>query len=253
MARTRKLPIELVMPRVEKTVVLSTWRGAIVVKKWPRKVGRAVTQAVGAQQAFFASARRLAKMVDPTQLDAAIKQTKNTGLYPNDLIMSAMMRGLYLITRNDNKVLQPFDWHLEPVTMQGCDLTRTTTFLVAGGAQTPIPWQVANLNNALMWDITLPSRITVPQGVTVIQLAGGCVSISTSGTPTYNLFIRKNGSLQVSNIITTGTATQAGNCFTGPLVVTAGDYFELLCLRAISHNIQVAQRPYFGAQILQAA
>jgi hypothetical protein len=240
------------MPRVQRTVVVSAHRGQLILKKWPRPRGTPKSQAVRAQNAFFAKARQMSKMVDPSQLDAAIKLAKGSGLYPNDLIMSAMMRGLYVFNKANGRQLQPFNYKLEVCTMQGARLAKTAAQAVAAATNTVMTWGAASLNNALMWDPAQPTRLTVPTGVQIIELYAA-IGVTAAAAHHAQVWINKNGATNIAQQSVNDTQLSFIQVSSGPLVVVAGDYFECLTLSGLAGTVNVDARNYFAAQILQAA
>lgn len=70
-------------------------RGVLRVRKWPKKRGPPKS----AKQAFwvdwFIQANRLAKYADGMSLARAIEMTKDSGLYPRDVLLMAMRGRLY--------------------------------------------------------------------------------------------------------------------------------------------------------------
>jgi len=76
-------------------VMIDTVRGVLRVRKWPKKRGPPKS----AKQRFwidwFTQANLLAKYADPMSQVRAIEMTKGTGLYPRDVLLSAMRGRLY--------------------------------------------------------------------------------------------------------------------------------------------------------------
>jgi len=75
--------------------MIDTVRGVLRVRKWPKKRGPPKS----AKQRFwidwFTQANLLAKYADPMSQVRAIEMTKGTGLYPRDVLLSAMRGRLY--------------------------------------------------------------------------------------------------------------------------------------------------------------
>lgn len=87
------------------------------------------------------------------------------------------------------------------------------------------------------------SRLTVPTGVTYVEV-GGCVNItSTTGDTWKQLEIRKNGSADYDGYI--GQSVEVGmtavsiNIQSGALQVTAGDYFELVLQEESDNSVTI--------------
>lgn len=75
--------------------MIDTVRGVLRVRKWPRKRGTPKSALQRHWIDWFKQANLLAKYVDPVQQARAIEMTKGSGLYPRDVILSAMRGRLY--------------------------------------------------------------------------------------------------------------------------------------------------------------
>ena len=75
--------------------MIDTIRGVLRVRKWPKKYGkpRSISQQFWVD--WFKQANRAAKYFDGMQQARAIEMTKDSGLYPRDVMLSAMRGRLY--------------------------------------------------------------------------------------------------------------------------------------------------------------
>lgn len=100
--------------------------------------------------------------------------------------------------------------------------------------------------------VTNNTRLTVPSGVTKVQLTGYLVLTSATATEWVQLQILKNGTTEVAN-----TRLEAGG--TTPLVnvsaldeCTATDYYELLVRVEADTSTQVLQGTWFAVQAVES-
>jgi len=124
-----------------------------------------------------------------------------------------------------------------------------TVYNTAGNQSIPtttdtiITWNTAIINDAGMWNVSTPTRLTVPAGATRVRLQGNLrlAASSPTGQISYMLIMHKNGAdfiglgkLQLI-VGATGIANAAYNrhlnCSSAVVPVTGGDYFELSCLQ----------------------
>ncbi len=75
--------------------MVDTVRGELRVRKWPRKRGRPTSAKQLWWIDWFKQANKLAKYVDAATARRAIQLTLGTGMYPRDIILSAMRGRLY--------------------------------------------------------------------------------------------------------------------------------------------------------------
>lgn len=80
---------------LSKGLMVDTVRGQIRVRKWPRKRGTPKSALQRWWNDWFTQANRLAKYVDAATARRAIQLTAGSGMYPRDIILSAMRGRLY--------------------------------------------------------------------------------------------------------------------------------------------------------------
>jgi len=100
----------------------------------------------------------------------------------------------------------------------------TTVDDIGGGTYTTpntYAWTSVEFDNGSWWSVGVPQRLTVPTGVTKVNVS---LSVHKSDTTTV-VSILKNGSLLA--YARGGVGDNYANLTTGTLEVIAGDYFEM--------------------------
>ncbi len=92
---------------LSKGFVVDTVRGVLRVRKWPRKRGTPKSELQRWWIDWFRQANRLAKYVDGMSAARAIEITKNSGMYPRDVLLAAMRGRLYIWQDSNGKVWYP--------------------------------------------------------------------------------------------------------------------------------------------------
>ena len=155
---------------------------------------------------------------------AAIHATRNTGLYPRDVIVRAMGTGLIDIIEPDGTLVQYRQDGIEPVSFQGAILELVTPIAIPASTVVIMTWPLPVIDTASFWDISAPTRITIPFGVTVVD-----VSIRTfealSKTGQLIVLAYKNGA-SLGRAGYNAAAHHGESWSSGPLSVVEGDYFE---------------------------
>lgn len=100
--------------------------------------------------------------------------------------------------------------------------------------------------------VTNNTRLTVPSGVTYVELWAQLSVLNQSTSATITLTFDKNGSSVVAKRADTqGTSSPAITFTSGPLAVVAGDYFEFSFTNVTDTSVTVvAADTFFGMQIL---
>ena len=155
----------------------------------------------------------------------------------------------------------------------------TALEFVAGGGATPVPFRgcllqrsagITGINASalytLLWDTeaydtdalhspgTNPGRITIPAGVTRVQLTAGLRLANVGGTSGVQASLRKNGTTKVASF-TYGAMgyTDSGGVLISPVLpVMAGDYFEVI-LQCSDTSVDLYADPdnYFACEIVE--
>lgn len=82
-------------------------RGVLRVRKWPRKRGTPKSALQRWWIDWFKQANKLAKYADGASQARAIEITKNSGMYPRDILLAAMRGRLYIWQDQFGKVWYP--------------------------------------------------------------------------------------------------------------------------------------------------
>jgi len=91
---------------LSKGIMVDTVRGVLRIRKWPKKRGTPTSPRQLWWIDWFRQANKLAKYVDAASARRAIDITANSGMYPRDIILSAMRGRLYTWVDQTGKV-----WH----------------------------------------------------------------------------------------------------------------------------------------------
>jgi hypothetical protein len=134
-------------------------------------------------------------------------------------------------------------------------LVRNSANQAVGSTATAIPFdtEIAD-TNGFHESVTNPSRLTVPSGVTLVRLSGSFMFTTTTEIGQSSIF--KNGATF------TGTPQRDGcnsannasaNLVSPPLVVTPGDYFQLMTQGAAATNAASGFYTWFQIEEVDAA
>lgn len=203
---------------------MDTFRGVVRVRKWPAKRGRPKSRAIQIQNQRFKEAQSIAKTVKGSVMNAAIEQTKGTGLYPRDLLTKMMLAPNMELPLPDGRVLRHRRPQLENVVFQGFRLNLAANQQSPSGQWHRVTWPLAVLDTAGFHAAASPGIVTIPEGVAIMSFAaspgadqpttGDIVVRLARVTPSFNVLARAfiNGGREI------GVAT-------GPLVVAEGETY----------------------------
>lgn len=122
---------------------------------------------------------------------------------------------------------------------------KKTTTQVIGSTATAVTWDAEDFDTDNYHDnSTNNSRITIPAGVSYVELTAAVASTAGSEND-YSLWIVKNGSTTYPGIVAEGVRSLNGArkglvISSGPIAVTAGDYFEVYMQNFSNETIIVA-------------
>lgn len=243
-------PGRLLYPGFTGRIMVDTWRGKVRVRKWPDKRGRPKSEAVRKQNDWFRQANRLASRAPPSQMRSAIEITKNSGLYPRDILMRMMAGNLGDIPLSDGRILTKATKRIDPVSFQGAIQNNTVAQPITANVTTNLLWQLPVFDPLGFWSIAAPNRLTIPENISMIRIDAGA-RITNGGVGILRVIIRHNGSDIPRG--TSGNATHAGTTVsTGPIPVTPGDYFELWLNTNRTGSTYIGPTTYLSATILTA-
>ncbi len=231
--------------------MVDTFRGQIRVRKWPRKRGPPKSQVTRDQNTWFKQANDIAKRLEPTQQNLAIEMTKGTGLYPRDLLLRQQAGGIYEVSFEDGFSPVHRRYFRDTIMFQGASLTLTSTQAMPAGLNTKVTWPLPVLDTAGFWNAGAPTRLTIPAGIEVVELACAFVGTNPAGT------VEVKNALWINGVEGPRTVTRAGGnpgstFLRGALPVVEGDYFEMAINPTIAISIFHLGLSYFTLNVLQA-
>lgn len=242
---TRSDPWRLRKPALAGRLMVDTFRGSLRVRRWPLKRGPSKNPAIREQNAWFRAVNRLTRYVVPSQQILAIAITKNSGLYPRDLLMRSMSGGVFdLVDENGRKTIM----RRKAVTVAGfqgfrLELDGNITYSTPG--QTPVIWAPPIIDTAGMFDLLTPTLVTIPVGINIIELVFG--AFFGSGTVAANYVIQLVGGAVVArkNI----PPNQAGwdTLTSGALDVEPGQQYEVAIDPGTGTRLLAKERATFFA------
>lgn len=248
MPKNRSAKDRMMLPGTIDRMIVDTFRGQYRVRKWPKKRGTPTDPIQLQRIQRFADANKLAKFVQGALWVKAMKQAKGTGLYPRDVIVQAMLVGQADIAEADGTLITYKRFYLEPEMFQGCRVQRNTNAAYTNPNAATVNWQQPIIQTVPMWNVALPSRITVPTGVNIVSLNAGLRGTANiSGWVA--LSIRRNGADIVATISGSTVVQPSLVVQTGPLYVNPGDYFEVRIQSNISFTIEASERLWFAMKI----
>jgi len=240
------------MPALKGKLIYTTHRGQLIVRSWPRKPKGPPSPKQKAQRDWFKVARQMAKYVDPLQIVLAKKVTRNTGLYPDDLILMAMAGNLFAAIDDGEKLYTKWQPEIRPVFFQGVRLQFISTKVLTPGVAWPVQWTNALLMTADFWSVSDKPNIVIPAGVTVGQFkASTLCSASTNPEVTLHLREAVTGLWAGNQSLSRGINECEVN--TGPIAVSAGQKWSCEITTDLAATVALAQRNTFTFEVLEAA
>lgn len=226
MPRNRSILDRQLLPGTINRVVTTTWRGKFVVRSWPKPAGKATAPPLIESQRVFSECQRLIKRVTGDAMDDAIKQAKGTGLYPRDVLMSAMTVGLYDIADPAGWLITNAVYYLRPRMFQGAIIERNTNQAIAVTTETAISWNNPILQTVPILFAGTPTRLVVPTGVSVVNVTARIRSTAVVNG-IHQMLIRNQAGILMASTQETSNARVSLTCQTGPTVVSPGDWFDV--------------------------
>ena len=248
--KVRWNPKQQRFPALTGKLVTQTFRGQIHIQKWPRKRGPSKLAKQRRQVKWFTDANALAKRLWPDQIKLAMIMTKGTGLYPRDLLLRQMSGGIYDIFTGDGVHYRPTSLPREDVMFQGAILQLDANQVLPIQAFTKISWPLPVLDTMGFWDMAQPTRLTIPEGVEVVALSAGWVSVESEALGERIIRLRKNNGgvtrdqRQSSGLENLTTSRGADVC-------VAGDFYEVDAWSSTAANIFGVPPTFFTIQALQ--
>lgn len=211
------------------------------MQAWPKK--RGLPDDPYAQETIgrFIMAQYMAKRAAPEQIAIAMEATKNSGLYPRDLLTKAMLAGFLDLELEDGTVLErpPLTWEV-PV-FKGAAVWKSGTFTIPANSSVTPTFDQIELNPVGLFDPGLPDRFTIPAGITVVDVhaflrqqnsLNNAFQLAIHKFPGPQAYARFN---QVANL------NKALGVHTGPVAVNTGDYFTITVFASTSTLVAAGQ------------
>lgn len=243
-------PNRLLYPGFTGRIMVDTWRGKVRVRKWPRKRGRPKSPNVRAQNDWFRDANKLASRAPDTQAKVAIEITKNSGLYPRDILMRAMAGNLGPIPLADGTVLTKATKRIEPVTFQGARTELAASQVMPANTNVLMIWGLPVFDPLGFWSPGAPSRLTIPNNVSVVRLTAGFQN--TGGGLHFMRFrLNKNGA-SIAGLEAGWAFSDLGTLDSGPTWVVPGDYFEATINANAAGTLVQSPASFLALEILTA-
>lgn len=251
MALNRQLPRGFKPPSLKGAVIVDDYRGKLRLRAWPRKRGKKQTYKQKWFTSRFGEAARLAVFAPPEEYERAKELAHSTGLYPGDMIRSAMLGGSMEVEGTDGDVWKRYHAMVHPVTWQGARVLRASNLAISASTVTSVPWQTVELDTASIFDAGNPTRLVVPESVSVVSLAAGAFSQEVKAQDWLG-WIAKNGNIRYAQNMNLMTGWRAVNMETGPIKVVEGDYFELQVFTDLARALTALDATFLSMTILQA-
>lgn len=201
------------------------------------------------QNDWFKAANKMALVVDPGQLATAIEVTRNTGLYPRDLIVRTMARGLFDIVEADGTLITTRPRRLDPVSFQGVICRPASPVSCPINVATYLTWELPQVDTLGFWNVANPTRITVPEGVTEMNFHAGAVLNSASTT--YMIAIIRINRLNTKGYTRVGNSARVSQTLSsGPTQVSEGDYCEVNVQIGATGSLLAGGYTYFSGEVI---
>jgi len=236
-------------PAIRGRVIFDTWRGVQRVRAWPRARGPSTSGQVLRQNDWFKAANRMAMIVEPRQMATAIEVTKNTGLYPRDLLVRTMKNGIFDIVEADGTLITTRPRRLDPVSFQGAICRPASPVSCPIGVATYLTWELPQVDTLGFWNVANPTRLTVPEGVTEMEFHAGAV-LNSSATTYMIAIIRINRLLTKAYTRVGNSARVSQTLSSGPCQVTEGDYCEVNVQIGSVGSLLASGYTFFGCQVI---
>lgn len=242
-------------PSFRGNILQDTTRGVERTRIWPEPKGSRQTKAQLDQQEWFRQVNWAFKYMAPAAQAAFTNATKDTALYPRDLLSMIASGNFVALKLEDGRIAYPMPYmqavseSLDTISQQiGYTLVRGPQFWTATPLNAPqgvlvsratllaqqavasgnilINWGAATTDEMGMWSPANPSRLTVPANIGRLEV-GGSYDISGGAVSNCSIQIWKNGVNIAEQTLASGYTAQRMNIFTGPIDVAPGDYFQL--------------------------
>jgi len=225
-------------------------RGQMVVRSWPRKRGPSKSPGVRRQNDWFREANKITQSLQPTQMSLAIDMTKGTGLYPRDLLLRQMSGGIYDLYDENGRHYLPKTDYRETKVFQGVILQLAATTVFTANIAKFLTWPLPIIDTLGFWSVSAPTLITIPEGVTMVELHCGISVTPDSGNLLTSIFATSLPlAAETSN---EGWNLISGQASSGPVPVIAGDTFSLRGVCSKTRTTDPNRRTFLSLNVLGA-
>lgn len=230
--------------------MVDTLRGQMRIRAWPRKRGRPKHPFTRLWNDWFRDANALAKRADGHAHAAAIELTKGTGLYPRDIMLRAMSKGLIDFVDENGVLIQNRERRIEPVTFQGAWTRPTANITIGTGAFVAPNWPLPVIDTFGFWSAGQPDRFTIPAGFEIIQLHAAATQ-STGAGGRMVAFFEIVGGAPFGGASTENPTTVTIAAASGPIVVQEGDQVRVKFFMQNGGTIGSTGVSFFALTVLQ--
>lgn len=138
---------------------------------------------------------------------------------------------------------------------RGCLVSKALNQTIATSTNTLLTWGVEAYDDAAIFDIGQPTRLTVPAGFTRVQIS---FALLWDGAFNWSLTPLKNGAAYIgapNGVVARATldTLNAGSGTSAVLAVTPGDYFEIQVqqISGFNHDIVATGPTWFCMELLR--
>jgi len=243
-------PARLLYPGFTDRIMVDTWRGKVRVRKWPAKRGRPKSANVRAQNDWFRDANRLASRAPGTQMSVAIAATKNSGLYPRDLLLRMMAGNLGTLRLADGRDLTKATKRIEPVSFQGVILNLLGHTVITANVSTALTWPLPIYDPLGFWSAGAPTLITIPPNISIVRFTGG---LKFGNGLSARMRIWFQPAAGTGPRASSGLLTNVGLTLdSGPVLVNEGDSLGLSVNVTRTLTPEDGDQSFFSCEILEA-
>lgn len=244
-------PADLKTPALRREIVVKAVNGQLVASKWPRKRGPPTSPAQIEAVEWLKWSARIFPYIDGLSMDQAIDWTKGTGLYPRDLVTMALKGNLAEMVFEDGSTVKGRTEELECLVFNGAVLELDADVVLAASVVLAPVWPLPVVDTFSFWNAGIPTVLTIPTGVSMVQLTMGG-RISSGALNGYLGFITDKAGSVVAMQESQAVGFQSVTVNTGPMPVRGGDFFTANFLSVLSRTLRSTDRPFFSLQVLEA-
>lgn len=132
----------------------------------------------------------------------------------------------------------------------GAILNLAAPAALVGGVTLYPTWPAPAIDTMGFWAPGAPDRFTIPIGVTIAQFWAGARTTGAVSPDTYFLIQNQMG-INIASQSNHGGGIATGNCTTGPIQVSGGNWFRAGFLAGVNKTLDPTQRVFFTVQALQ--